>query len=73
LQGLLTSAAGVVNLLVFLVVVPVVAFYLLLDWDHMVARIDDLLPRDHAPSSATSRDRSTGRWPASCAGRARSA
>jgi predicted PurR-regulated permease PerM len=49
LQGLLTSAAGVVNLLVFLVVVPVVAFYLLLDWDHMVARIDDLLPRDHAP------------------------
>ncbi len=49
LQGLLTSAAGVVNLLVFLVVVPVVAFYLLLDWDHMIARIDDLLPRDHAP------------------------
>jgi predicted PurR-regulated permease PerM len=49
LQGLLTSAAGVVNMLVFLVVVPVVAFYLLLDWDHMVARIDDLLPRDHAP------------------------
>jgi predicted PurR-regulated permease PerM len=49
LQGLLTSAAGVVNLLVFLVVVPVVAFYLLLDWDRMVARIDDLLPRDHAP------------------------
>jgi predicted PurR-regulated permease PerM len=49
LQGVLTSAAGVVNLLVFLVVVPVVAFYLLLDWDRMVARIDDLLPRDHAP------------------------
>jgi hypothetical protein len=49
LQGVLTSAAGVVNILVFLVVVPVVAFYLLLDWDRMVARIDDLLPRDHAP------------------------
>jgi predicted PurR-regulated permease PerM len=49
LQGLLTSAAGVVNILVFLVVVPVVAFYLLLDWDRMVARIDELLPRDHAP------------------------
>jgi hypothetical protein len=45
----LTSAAGVVNILVFLVVVPVVAFYLLLDWDRMVARIDELLPRDHAP------------------------
>jgi predicted PurR-regulated permease PerM len=49
LQGVLTSAAGVVNILVFLVVVPVVAFYLLLDWDRMVARIDELLPRDHAP------------------------
>ncbi len=50
LQGLLSSAAGVVNILVFLVVVPVVAFYLLLDWDRMVARLDDLLPREHAPT-----------------------
>lgn len=50
LQQLLSSAAGVVNLLVFLVVVPVVAFYMLLDWDRMVARIDELLPRDHAPT-----------------------
>jgi predicted PurR-regulated permease PerM len=48
LQQLLTSAAGVVNLLVFLVVVPVVAFYMLLDWDRLIARIDELLPRDHA-------------------------
>jgi predicted PurR-regulated permease PerM len=49
LQQLLTSAAEVVNLLVFIVVVPVVAFYLLLDWDRMIALIDDHLPRDHAP------------------------
>ncbi|NKX43471.1 AI-2E family transporter [Roseicyclus persicicus] len=49
LQQVLSSAAGVVNVVVFLVVVPVVAFYMLMDWDHMVARIDDLLPRDHAP------------------------
>jgi predicted PurR-regulated permease PerM len=49
LQGVLSSATGVVNVLVFLVVAPVVAFYLLLDWDRMVARIDELLPRDHAP------------------------
>jgi predicted PurR-regulated permease PerM len=48
LQQLLTSAAGVVNVLVFLVVVPVVAFYMLLDWDRLVSKIDDLLPRDHA-------------------------
>lgn len=38
---------GVVNAVVFVVVVPVVAFYLLLDWDNMVARVDDLLPREH--------------------------
>ncbi len=30
------------------VVTPVVAFYLLLDWDHMIERIDDMLPRQHA-------------------------
>lgn len=30
------------------VVTPVVAFYLLLDWDNMIARIDDMLPRPHA-------------------------
>jgi predicted PurR-regulated permease PerM len=49
-QGLITSLLSVVSWLLFIVVVPVVAFYLLLDWDHMVARIDDLLPRDHAPT-----------------------
>jgi predicted PurR-regulated permease PerM len=46
---LIGSVFGVINAVVFLVVVPVVAFYLLLDWDKMVARIDALLPRDHAP------------------------
>lgn len=48
-QGLITSLFSVVSWLLFIVVVPVVAFYLLMDWDHMVARIDELLPRDHAP------------------------
>lgn len=48
-SGLVSSALGVVSAVVFLLVVPVVAFYLLLDWDHMVSRIDSLLPRDHAP------------------------
>jgi len=27
----------------------VVAFYMLMDWDTMIARIDAMLPRDHAP------------------------
>ena len=46
-SGLLNSALGVISAVVFIVVVPVVAFYLLLDWDNMVAKIDALVPRDH--------------------------
>ncbi|PRY93947.1 AI-2E family transporter [Donghicola tyrosinivorans] len=49
LESALTSAASLVGILMFLVIVPVVSFYLLLDWDNMIAKIDDLLPRDHAP------------------------
>lgn len=45
--GLLSSAISVINWIVFLVVVPVVAFYLLLDWDHMIAQLDAALPLDH--------------------------
>ncbi len=48
-ETLLTSAMSIVSAVIFIVVVPVVAFYMLLDWDKMVARIDGLLPRDHAP------------------------
>lgn len=44
----LGSVMGVFGVLMLLVVAPVVAFYLLLDWDAMVARLDELLPRDHA-------------------------
>ena len=50
IEGVLSSAAGLLNIIILLVVVPVVAFYLLLDWDNMVALIDDLIPRDHAPT-----------------------
>lgn len=49
LQGVLSSALGLLSAIVFVIVVPVVTFYMLMDWDHMVARIDQLLPRDHAP------------------------
>nr|WP_072245758.1 AI-2E family transporter [Roseibaca calidilacus] len=48
-QGVLRSVSGLVGALVFLVVTPVVAFYLLLDWERLVRQIDDLLPRQHAP------------------------
>ncbi len=49
-QGVLNSALNLVNVVVFIVIVPVVAFYMLLDWDRMIAHIDDLLPRDHQPT-----------------------
>ena len=48
-EGLLGSARGLLGFFIFVVVAPVVAFYLLMDWPRLVARIDDLLPRDHAP------------------------
>ncbi len=50
LSGLVTSALSLLNVLLLIFIVPVVAFYLLLDWDRMVERVDDLLPRDHAPT-----------------------
>lgn len=50
LNGVVNSALSLINVIILLVVVPVVAFYLLLDWDRMVAVIDDLLPLDHAPA-----------------------
>ena len=46
-NGLATSLSSIVNILVLIVVVPVVSFYLLLDWDNLVAKIDELVPRDH--------------------------
>ena len=49
-ETILTSAMSLVSAVIFIVVVPVVAFYMLLDWDHMVAKIDAMLPRDHAPT-----------------------
>jgi predicted PurR-regulated permease PerM len=48
-EGLLTTAFSLLNVVLLVVIVPVVAFYLLLDWDRLVAEIDRLLPRDHAP------------------------
>ncbi len=48
-QGVLRSVSGVVQMLIFLVIAPVVAFYLLLDWPRVLAGADDLLPRAHAP------------------------
>lgn len=44
-----SSLSGLVNLVVLFVIVPVVSFYMLMDWDRLVAEVDSLLPREHAP------------------------
>ncbi|SMH52242.1 AI-2E family transporter [Maritimibacter sp. HL-12] len=49
IDAVVSSARNVLSVVLLIVIVPVVAFYLLLDWDRMTAAIDDLLPRDHAP------------------------
>lgn len=46
-QGIWSSGKAVVDVAGLLVVTPVVAFYMLLDWDKMVARVDSWVPRDH--------------------------
>lgn len=47
ISGVLSSVSGLFGVVLLLVVVPVVAVYLLFDWDRMIARIDSLVPRDH--------------------------
>ncbi len=50
LQQVWDRGLALVNLLSLLLITPVVAFYLLADWPRVVARIDEALPRDHAPT-----------------------
>lgn len=43
----LASVASLLSIVTLFVIVPVVAVYLLLDWDRMVAKIDAMIPLDH--------------------------
>ena len=42
-----SGGMAVISFMALFVVTPVVAFYMLLDWDRMVAQVDSWLPRDH--------------------------
>ncbi len=46
-QSVLSSGLAFINLAGLIVITPVVAFYILLDWDHMVDKVDSWVPRDH--------------------------
>jgi predicted PurR-regulated permease PerM len=47
LKGLVSGGIAFIKLLGVVVITPIVAFYLLMDWDRAVAAIDDLLPRQY--------------------------
>jgi predicted PurR-regulated permease PerM len=47
LQGVLTSGLALANLLSLVFITPVVAFFLLRDWNRILRRIDGWLPRQH--------------------------
>jgi predicted PurR-regulated permease PerM len=46
-KSLWSSGLAIVNIASLFVVAPVVAFYMLLDWDRMVATVDGWVPREH--------------------------
>lgn len=48
LGGLVSGGVAVANLLSLLFITPIVAFYLLRDWDRIIATVDSWLPLDHA-------------------------
>jgi predicted PurR-regulated permease PerM len=47
MQSIWDSGVALFNIAGLFVVTPVVAFYMLLDWDRMVAKVDSWVPRDH--------------------------
>ncbi|PWW03353.1 putative PurR-regulated permease PerM [Hoeflea marina] len=46
-QQIWNSGKALIDIASLFIVTPVVAFYLLLDWDRMVARVDSWIPRDN--------------------------
>lgn len=47
LQSLWSGGTAIIGVFSLLVLTPVIAFYLLVDWDHMVATVDGWLPLEH--------------------------
>lgn len=50
LASLWSGGQALLNILSLLVITPVVAFYLVYDWDRMIAGVNSWLPRQHAPT-----------------------
>jgi len=50
IEGIVTSSAAIANILSVVLLTPLVAFYMLRDWPHITKIVDDLLPKEHAPT-----------------------
>ncbi|MDP7600374.1 MAG: AI-2E family transporter [Rhodospirillales bacterium] len=50
LGGIWKGGLALFNVLSLILITPVVSFYLLRDWDKIVAKVDSWLPRDYAPA-----------------------
>ncbi len=48
LKTLVSGTAALFNFVALVVITPIVLFYMLNDWDRMIATVDRWLPRDHA-------------------------
>lgn len=48
--SVLASAASILNVLALLLITPIVCFYAIRDWDSVLAKLDNLLPRVYAPT-----------------------
>jgi len=49
-ERLLTSGLALANILSLMLITPLVAFFMLRDWDSIIARLDSWLPRPYAPT-----------------------
>lgn len=49
LSGVMAGGAAVLSFVSFAFLMPIVAFYMMLDWPQLVAKFNDLLPRAKAP------------------------
>lgn len=45
--GIFQSGMAIINFFSLILITPVVAFYLMYDWHRIIARVDNLLPRQH--------------------------
>jgi len=49
-SGVVAGGAAIASFVSFLLLMPIVAFYMMLDWPRLTAKLDELLPRAHMPT-----------------------